>query len=138
MLLKIFYLKNKKICVPNSNLQIDIESMPDILYFISFSLLNFSETFKSFYNLNNNENFDIKNIHILKLNNNKNKLIENKYDLTIKILLNNDDNFKIILKNNNLISLNKGDSMTHPPNFIQNIIPHYFPCYILMADIVYK
>jgi hypothetical protein len=127
------YLLKKK-----SQSIINPELLPNITSFISFSFVNlFKKKITEFYNLNSEkQKFNITNILII---NNNNNIKEIKYDLSIKIILsNNDNNFKFISKDGNIYNLNTGDSIIHPLNSIEEISYNKNSInsfYILTADV---
>lgn len=127
-----YIIKNKQ---GSSLSKINIDSLKNIQPFVLFSLENLFKTkIMNFYNLNNkNQTFMIKNIHVLKIDNNNIRINEDNFDLTIKIVLNN--NLNIDLKDGTKMILNKGDFITHDLNSIKNIMFNVIPSYILVADI---
>jgi hypothetical protein len=129
-----YITKNKK---ETSLSKINIDCLKNIHSFLLFSLENLFKTkIMNFYNLNDEqENFIIKNIHVLKLDNNNTKIKEDIFDLTIKILLNNE--LKINFRDGIKIILNKGDLITYNSNSIEGMIFNMMPCYMLVANIVY-
>jgi hypothetical protein len=89
----------------------------------------------NFYNLiNEKEKFIIKNIHVLKIDNNNTKINEETVDLTIKILLNG--NLNINFKDGTKMNLNKGDFITHNSFSIESMVFNFREFYMLVADIV--
>ena len=130
-----YITKNKK---EKSLSKINIDCLKNIHSFLLFSLENLFKTkIMNFYNLNDGEEkFMIKNIHVLKLdNNNTTKIKEDIFDLTIKILLNNQ--LKINFRDGIKIILNKGDLITYNSNSIEGMIFNMMPSYMLVANIVY-
>jgi hypothetical protein len=128
------YIMNKK----NASLftKINIDFLKNIQPFVLFSLENLFKTkIVKFYNLNNNqENFIIKNIRVLKLDRNNTTIQEEISDLTIKIILHNE--LTITFKDGIKMILNKGDFITHNSFSIETLNFNYIPCYMLFADIV--
>jgi hypothetical protein len=117
--------------------KININSLKNIQPFVLFSLENLFKTkIVHFYNLNNDEEkFIIKNIHILKLDNNNAKIQQDIFDLTIKIILN--DYLTISFKDGTKMVLNKGDIITHNnSNSMESILFNVKPSYMLVADII--
>jgi hypothetical protein len=120
---------------------INIDSLKNVQPFVVFSLEKLFKTkIVDFYNLNDEkQNFMIKNIHILKVDNNNLKIQNfDNYHLTIKIILNN--HVKLIFKDGTNIILNKGDFIIHHnADLIKNIIFNKYKdndkLYILVADI---
>uniref|UniRef100_A0A6C0CX68 Uncharacterized protein n=1 Tax=viral metagenome TaxID=1070528 RepID=A0A6C0CX68_9ZZZZ len=132
------YILKKKV---ESLSSINIDSLKNVQPFVIFSLEKLFKTkIVDFYNLNDEkQNFMIKNIHILKVDNNNLKIQNfDNYHLTIKIILNN--HVKLIFKDGTNIILNKGDFIIHhKADLIENIIFNKYKdndkLYILVADI---
>lgn len=128
------YIMNKK--NGSSLSKINIDFLKNIQPFILFSLENLFKTkIVKFYNLiNEKEKFNIKNIHVLKLDNNNTKIQEDICDLTIKIVLNN--SLTINFKDGIKIILNKGDLITSHSNSMEIMVLNMSPCYMLVAHVI--